>query len=156
MQMSQYPITLEDVRQFTQEMESGNIAKLVEETFDENIEWEPAPPYAQDLEKPSLTGASRVQIAREARAPLIARFVDPEIKFETVDICIQPPELNDPSERHLTKAVVQMKGSAVLKKSGKNWTNYSAHVLYYDNATKKVVKARVYQDTAAINRALEE
>ncbi|KAG8843579.1 hypothetical protein FRB96_003904 [Tulasnella sp. 330] len=97
------PITVDDVRNWAQEMVNGNMHKLLKENVDEN-----------------------------------------------------PAELNEASERHRTKAVVEMKGSAVLKSNGKKWNNYFAYVAQFDNTSKKIVKVKVYQDSAAVNKAFEE
>lgn len=43
-------------------------------------------------------------------------------------IYTQPSESNDPGERHITKAVVEMKETATLKKTGKQWDNYYSSV----------------------------
>lgn len=47
----------------------------------------------------------------------------------SADVIVQPSEQNDPSERHLTKAVILMKGTAVLKKTGGEWENHYSCVL---------------------------
>ncbi|KAG8842677.1 hypothetical protein FRB96_004830 [Tulasnella sp. 330] len=73
-----------------------------------------------------------------------------------VDILVQPSENNDPSERHLTKAVVEWHGTGTLKKNGKGWDNYYALVFLIDNETKKAIRIRSYMDSAAVNIAFEE
>ncbi|KAG8870328.1 hypothetical protein FRB98_001735 [Tulasnella sp. 332] len=94
-------------------------------------------------------------MVQEALVPLLARFEGP-INFEIIDVFVQPAELNEASERHRTKAVVEMKGSAVLKSNGKKWNNHFAYVAQFDNTSKKIVKVKVYQDSAAVNKAFEE
>lgn len=42
-----------------------------------------------------------------------------------VDVFVQPSERNDASQGGITKALVEMKGTAVLK-NGKRWDNYYA------------------------------
>ncbi|KAG9011262.1 hypothetical protein FRB93_003063 [Tulasnella sp. JGI-2019a] len=173
------PVTLDEVRNWSMEMVNGNVMKLLQENVDENVEWTFSPPADGPLGKTYPTAGvytSRDHVLKEAMMPLLARFVEPRIDFElsrspsaqaaasfmslifstAVDLFLQPSEMNDPSERHLTKAVVQLKGSAILKKNGQGWNNYTAYILHFDNQTKKVLKARVYQDTAAINKAFEE
>ncbi|KAG9013200.1 hypothetical protein FRB94_003270 [Tulasnella sp. JGI-2019a] len=153
------PVTLDEVRNWSMEMVNGNVMKLLQENVDENVEWTFSPPADGPLGKTYPTAGvytSRDHVLKEAMMPLLARFVEPRIDFELIDLFLQPSEMNDPSERHLTKAVVQLKGSAILKKNGQGWNNYTAYILHFDNQTKKVLKARVYQDTAAINKAFEE
>lgn len=43
-----------------------------------------------------------------------------------VDVLVQQSESNAPSERHLTKAVVEWHAHGTLKKNGKGWDNYYA------------------------------
>ncbi|KAG9011263.1 hypothetical protein FRB94_003271 [Tulasnella sp. JGI-2019a] len=152
-------VTLEDVRGLAKDMENGNMKRVFEECIDENVEWTFSPPADGTLGKTHpLAGVytSRDQVLNEALAPFHARFTERWLKFETMDIFFQPSQMNDPSEHHLTKATLQMKGSAVLKKNGQNWCTHSVYIMHFDNQTKKVVKIMAYHDTAAINQVFED
>ncbi|KAG9011265.1 hypothetical protein FRB94_003273 [Tulasnella sp. JGI-2019a] len=152
-------ITLEDVRKWAKDMENWNLKRLFEETFDENVEWTFSSPSDGPLGQTSpVSGVytSREQVMKHIVTPIMARFVEPRFKYELIDLFIQPSEMNDPAERHLTKAVVELKASGVLKKNRQDWVNYIAYILHFDNQTKKVVKLKSYQDSAAINKAFEE
>ncbi|KAG9013202.1 hypothetical protein FRB94_003272 [Tulasnella sp. JGI-2019a] len=157
--MKSSPITLEYLRGVAKDMENGHMARVHQECIDENVEWTFSPPADGPLGKTHpIAGvySSRDQVINDAWAPLFTRFVEPRLKFEIADIFLQPPEMNDPSERHLTKATVQLKMSAVLKKNGQDWCSHSVYILRFDNQTKKIIKMMVYHDTAAINKAFEE
>jgi len=62
----------------------------------------------------------------ESIMPLWSLFVEP-IKYTLVDVIAQPSGENDPSERHLTKAVILLKGTATLRKTGGEWENHYAY-----------------------------
>ncbi|KAG8841876.1 hypothetical protein FRB96_006706 [Tulasnella sp. 330] len=152
-------ISLEDVRNWTKVLETGHWRELMQEHVDANVEWTHIAPADGPLGKTTpLTGVynSREEIMEEGLGPIMSRFVDSRIDFEIVDVFIQPSQMNDVSECHLTKAIFELKGSGVLKNSGQRWNNYYAGVWHFDNTTKRAVKVRMYQDSAAANKAFED
>lgn len=46
----------------------------------------------------------------------------------TVDAFVQPTEFNDDAEKNITKAVLEMTGTATIKKTGKVWVNHYWYV----------------------------
>ncbi|KAG8845629.1 hypothetical protein FRB96_002315 [Tulasnella sp. 330] len=157
------PITVEQLHFWAKEMENGNLARVLQEEVDENVESMFSSPADGPLGKTSPTSGWRVYYSRSAhegrdgatlRSLCLAHAI--KLVLYTVDILIQPPEMNPPSERHMTKAVFEMKSSATLKSTRKGWTNCYAYVFHFNNDTKKVVKIKVYQDSAAVNRAFED
>ncbi|KAG8871834.1 hypothetical protein FRB98_000468 [Tulasnella sp. 332] len=121
------PISVEDVRSWTKVMEGGNWSKLMQDSVDAKVEWMHISPADGPLGKTTpVSGVynSGEEVIEQALRPILAQFVDSHIKFEILDVFIQPSEMNDASERHLTKAVFEMKGSAIMKKNGKGWNNY--------------------------------
>ncbi|KAG9013205.1 hypothetical protein FRB94_003275 [Tulasnella sp. JGI-2019a] len=124
------PITVQDIREWAREMENGDVIKLMQENIDDNVEWTLSTPANGPLGKTSPTAGvytSRDQVFEGIMAPHAEHLTDEPIKFELIDCFIQPSGLNDPAERHLTKAVLEIKESAVLKNSGKDWVNYCVH-----------------------------
>lgn len=47
---------------------------------------------------------------------------------DAVDIIVQPPQATDTSASgaRITKAVIELKETATLKKSGRSWENYAS------------------------------
>ncbi|KAG8842659.1 hypothetical protein FRB96_004934 [Tulasnella sp. 330] len=152
------PITATHVRTWFKGMENATDApKVLQEHVDENVEWMVINPGDGPLGKTTpIAGLyhSREEFMKGALFPLIAPFKD-GIKMEIIDVFVQPSEHNDDSQRGITKALVQMKGTAMMKNS-KGWNNYYAWVLHFNNSTKKVIKYTSYLDSAAVNIALEQ
>ncbi|KAG8873073.1 hypothetical protein FRB98_009212 [Tulasnella sp. 332] len=124
------PFTASEIRAWFTDIQNGTrtFRDVMEEHVDENVEWTVTCPGDGDLGKTT---------------PI------------AVDVLVQPSENNEPSERHLTKAVVEWHGTGTLKKSSKGWDNYYAWVFHFDNESRRAVRIRSYLDSAAVNIAFE-
>ncbi|KAG8998003.1 hypothetical protein FRB94_010790 [Tulasnella sp. JGI-2019a] len=151
-------ITTEDVRTWFRGLENAqDTLKVMQQYVDENVVWTISTSADGPLGKTtpiSGTYDSREAFVKGAMAPLLPLFTD-GIHLSLTDVIVQPSENNDPSDRHLTKAVVEMKGTATMK-SGKDWNNDYAWVIYFNNETKKAVRVKTYFDSAAVNKAFEQ
>ncbi|KAG8989935.1 hypothetical protein FRB95_004994 [Tulasnella sp. JGI-2019a] len=150
------PIASTDVRTWLQDLESGT-ALGWKDRMDDDIEWMSTCPADGPLGQTCPTSGvfrGKDSTIKDLFMPMWARFIE-KPKYEFTDIFVQPSEMNDPSERHLTKAVIEMKATGIMKSNGKDWVNYHCAVLHWDNETQKVIKVRSYLDSAAVNKAFE-
>ncbi|KAG8994761.1 hypothetical protein FRB94_012578 [Tulasnella sp. JGI-2019a] len=148
-------ITTADVRTWLQSIEVGHGAP---DYLSEDVEWMTSCPTDGPMGQTSPTSGvfrGKKALLEGHFLPLWSRFIEtPQYKF--VDVFVQPSEMNDPSERHLTKSVIEMKSTGVLKSNGKDWVNYHSAILHWDNETRKVVRVRSYLDSAAVKLAFED
>ncbi|KAG8846467.1 hypothetical protein FRB96_001991 [Tulasnella sp. 330] len=122
------PITTEEVRTWFSGLKNSNTAmEFIHEHVDENVIWTEICPGDGPLGQTTPTAgtySSRTAFLLGGLAPIGPLFED-GIQLELVDVFVQPSENNDASDRHLTKAVVETKGTGVMT-NGKGWSNHTA------------------------------
>jgi len=151
------PITAADVRAWFKGMENATDApKVLQDHVAQDVEWMVICPGDGPLGKTTpIAGLHHTQddFKKGTLFPMMSLF-ESGVKMEIVDVFVQPSENNEASQRGITKAVVEMKGTAVMK-NGKGWSSDYAWVMHFDNETKKAVRYNSYLDSAAVNIAVD-
>jgi len=150
-------ITESDIRAWFQGMPDGlpTSMKLIAEYIDENVEWTLTCTGDGPLGKTSpIAGVyrSRDDWVKGVVVPLNAVFTEP-LKFTLADVTIQSTEASGSSD--ITKAVVEIKSSSIVKKTGIPVEIYSCWVMHFSNDTKKAIRVRAYMDSAAVKTVME-
>ncbi|KAG8988967.1 hypothetical protein FRB94_014790 [Tulasnella sp. JGI-2019a] len=157
------PLTASEIRGWFTDIQNGDktFGELMQQHVDENVEWTVTCPGDGPLGKTTpIAGVyhSREAFSKSTMGPggLFSKLTEGIKVKEVIDVLVQPSQCSNPSECHLTKAVVEWHGTGTIKKTGKGWDNYYAWVFHFNNESKKAVRVRAYLDSAAVNLAFEE